>query len=772
MKKWNTAFANLAISYISIVLVIILLLCSVFYIYFSSKYKEELQSRNQLILENTARTIESTVLQRVQQIYLDLSLYSTADLRTFADSPFHTNTSKVMDLQELLKSEVASHSDIVQAVHLYDPRQNVMLSSLYGLKFNADQGDSGVFLADWMSGMRSSKLSSIWTKARLIPEDIFSRLPGTPSNALITYAHSYPFQSSGEASDLIIAIDVKERAVSGIIHNMLPTQYESTFILNPSGDVIMGPDQEALGQQGNYDASITKVLRSESAGGSFGDQISNTSYVVSYQTLPSTGWKIYSAMPASFFYEKSIMVQKLILGICLTAILLGIVLSGVWARASYSPIKRLVQKIRDLSGPSPEQGTNEYKLIDTAFIRLSDKVSNLEETLQANSSIIRHNVVMNMLQGTYSREELTEELKFLGISQAYRYFCCLLLDSGETAAGLSSKNMEVITYRMIQWLESVQLPGYHLMAEELPGKRIALILSTNEASDTLLDQFSQRVLSEGKQLFHLDLQLSWGAWVEEMTSIHRSYTEAQTLMKYGYFLPECSILKDRSLLDRENSLDEIPQPLLLRFRDKLHARQLSEVIQAADQLVSTMREGNYPADYCHFILANTVFVYSDYLKSVRYKHPGLGHVDLYHQYIEIHHIQSFRNWLVDSVTTFLDQTGKRNSERALTTIELAKQYIGGHLSGDLSLEAVSAQVFISPKYLSKLFKEELGVTYTDYVTSQRMERAKMLLESDNMTVEQIASTVGYGTAAYFIKKFREMYGCTPGSYLRHSVRQM
>ncbi|MNV75525.1 Arabinose operon regulatory protein [compost metagenome] len=94
------------------------------------------------------------------------------------------------------------------------------------------------------------------------------------------------------------------------------------------------------------------------------------------------------------------------------------------------------------------------------------------------------------------------------------------------------------------------------------------------------------------------------------------------------------------------------------------------------------------------------------------------------------------------------------------------------MSGDLSLEAVSAQVFISPKYLSKLFKEELGVTYTDYVTSQRMERAKMLLESNNMTVEQIASTVGYGTAAYFIKKFREMYGCTPGSYLRHSVRQM
>ncbi|MNV69319.1 Arabinose operon regulatory protein [compost metagenome] len=185
-----------------------------------------------------------------------------------------------------------------------------------------------------------------------------------------------------------------------------------------------------------------------------------------------------------------------------------------------------------------------------------------------------------------------------------------------------------------------------------------------------------------------------------------------------------------------------------------------------------MREGSYPADYCHFILANTVFIYSDYLKSVRYNPPVHGHSDLYNQYIEVRNILSFRDWLAHSAAEFIAHTEKRNSERALSTIDLAKQYIEQHLSGDLSLEAVSAQVFISPKYLSRLFKEELGITYTDYVTGRRMEQAKTLIESSKMTIEQIAGTVGYGTAAYFIKKFKEMYGCTPGNYLRSTAKQV
>lgn len=766
MKKWNSVFANLAISYISIVLVIVLLLCSIFYIYFSGNYKEELRSRNQMILKNTAQTIETTVLQKAQQVYLDISLNKSIDVRLFADASIRNNHGKVMDLQEFLKAEVISNSDVVQAVHLYYPRQNMLLSSLYGLTYNAGQNSRMAYLADWFEGMRSLKQSSLWTPTRLVPQDIYSNLPDNGSHALMTYAHSYPFQASGENSDVIIAVDVKESAISEVIRNMMPSQYEGTFILNRSGTTISDADKAKLGQQGAYDASSIKAEAGSDSG-----TIDQASRVVSYHTLPSTGWKMYSVAPSSSFYEKSIFIQKLILGICLLVILIGIVLSAVLARASYSPIKRLTAKIRGLLDHAPEHDTNAYRLIDKAFVKLNDKVISLEETLEANSSVIRHNVVLGLLHNGYTREEWMEERPFLGLSNEYNRCCCLILNSNEAVDRLSSREMQYAMYRIINQLEAVSLPDSRMIAEALPDKKVVVMVCAGQESDDLLEHIYRFVLSEGKEQFRLDVQISCGCWVEEMTDIHRSYNEALTCMKYAYFLPDTAILKDRKLLDRENSQDEIPQAILAKFKDKLHARQPQELAMALEQLVAAMREGMYSADHCRFILVNTVYVYSDYLKSVRYKHPEQENLDLYNQYARLRHIGSFQEWLVDSATAFMTRMEKRNSERAVSSTEAAKQYIQDHLSEDLSLEAVSAKVFLSPKYLSKLFKEEIGVTYTDYVTGQRMERAKALLEKNNMTVEQIASTVGYATTAYFIKKFKEMHGCTPGNYLRSTAKQ-
>lgn len=770
MKKWNSVLARLAYSYVSIVLVIVLLLCSVFYIYFSRSYKEELQTKNQMIVENTARTIENSVLERVQKMVVDLSLDRSADLRLWADSSIPMHNSSMLDLQQQLKAEVASNADIVQAVHVYDPQQNMMLSSQYGLIYNANNREIAVFFADWMNGMlQPGHSSSLWTPNRWIPDDIFSGLPGEHGHSIITYAHRYPFQSSGKASDLIIAIDAKESAIQGIIQNMMPSHDEYTFIGDRSGNTILGSDRGFVNLHRDADPGIA---HNHAEAGSFSGTIDNTSYVVSYQTLPATDWIMYSAIPARLFYEQSLVVNKLILGISLLAILIGLLLSGLMAKASYSPIKRLVGTIKSLSGQPPEQPVNEYKLIDTAFTRLNDKVNILEEALEANSPIIKRNIVLNILRNHAPDAELADKLSLLGLSRVYRYYCCLLLNSGQAIAPLSSGNMQMVMSQMIQQLESVRLPGTHIIAEELPDKKIAVILCTDQVSDTLGDELSQLVLSEGGKPFGLHFQLSWGSWVNDISHIHHSYIEAETLMKYAYFLPEHAVLKDRRLLEREDCVDEIPQSILLRFKEKLYARQPQAVAAAVDELMTVMRDGGYPADYCHFILANTVFVFSDYLKSVRFKHPAQGHIDLYKQYIEIQNIDEFRQWLLDTVNTCIALTEKRNSERALSTLELAKQYIENHLSEDLSLETVSSKVFISAKYLSKLFKEELGMTYTDYITSRRMERAKTLIESNNMTIEQVASTVGYGTAAYFIKKFKEMYGCTPGNYLRHMAKQL
>jgi YesN/AraC family two-component response regulator len=93
-----------------------------------------------------------------------------------------------------------------------------------------------------------------------------------------------------------------------------------------------------------------------------------------------------------------------------------------------------------------------------------------------------------------------------------------------------------------------------------------------------------------------------------------------------------------------------------------------------------------------------------------------------------------------------------------------KRYISENLANDLSLTRLSEYTTLSNCYLSHIFKESTGVNVVDYITEQRMMRAKSLLETTSINIELVAASCGYGTPHYFSKKFKQYFGLTPRSY--------
>ncbi|WP_379159534.1 helix-turn-helix domain-containing protein [Paenibacillus sp. sgz5001063] len=771
-KNGNSAFANLAISYVTVVMVMVLLLCSIFYMYFPKHYNEEIQKKNQIILESTANYIESSVLQRVQQIYLDLSLGEPVSIDIFAKATLQGNHGSVLDLQDLLKNEVADYADIVSAVHLFYPGPNIMISSDAGLRYLDHERESAATAWSWVDRLQKSGSSFVWTEASKTAQDMYTNLSDDKLvSPVISYAHSYPFHSTGADCDLMIAIDMKEEAISGIIRHIMPSDYKNTFVIGPSGTIISAADKEILGHSAGS-GYINKILSSTAVAASFTDKMNQGSNEVSFHTFPSNNWKIYNITSTDNYYQKSILLQRTVLLICLLAVIVGMVLSGVFTVAIYNPLKRLRDKMKGMFDHTPEPGLNEYTLIDTAINKLTRKVSSLEETLQANSPVIKHNIVLNLLNNSYSDEELVEQLQSIHIPMTYAHYCCMLIDPVSPGfKTLNSQTMQYVLYRMINQLEAADYAGSHIIAEELPDKKVAVIVCTDLAEDELLEQISGFILSEVKHSFDLEFRISLGCWVQRFMDVHRSFDEAKILAKYGFLLPEVSIIKDARLLERESSTNEIPQAVLLKFKEKLQARNIEEITEAIEQLLGQMREGMYSADYCRYIMLNTVSVYSDYLISVRYTPSDHVKINLYNEYTSIHDINGYRKWLTDSIAVCMVHMEKRSDNRTSESIEAVKHYISTHLSEELSLDTVAGKVFLSPKYLSKIFKEETGMNYIEYVTEKRMEKALELMAKHDMTIEQIANTVGYGTTAYFIKKFKEKNGYTPKHYIRQLMEQ-
>ena len=80
------------------------------------------------------------------------------------------------------------------------------------------------------------------------------------------------------------------------------------------------------------------------------------------------------------------------------------------------------------------------------------------------------------------------------------------------------------------------------------------------------------------------------------------------------------------------------------------------------------------------------------------------------------------------------------------------------------MDQIAQQVFINPSYLRAVFKKEIGMTVTDYVTHVRMHTAKDLLGKGNIRLADIAEQIGFNDPSYFSKSFKKFFGYSPSEY--------
>ena len=83
---------------------------------------------------------------------------------------------------------------------------------------------------------------------------------------------------------------------------------------------------------------------------------------------------------------------------------------------------------------------------------------------------------------------------------------------------------------------------------------------------------------------------------------------------------------------------------------------------------------------------------------------------------------------------------------------------------DVGHEAIATKYRLHPGYLSRLFKQEMGETLSEYLLRTKVERAAQLLKADNYKIGEIAGMIGYSTSSYFSVMFKKYTGCSPREY--------
>ena len=112
--------------------------------------------------------------------------------------------------------------------------------------------------------------------------------------------------------------------------------------------------------------------------------------------------------------------------------------------------------------------------------------------------------------------------------------------------------------------------------------------------------------------------------------------------------------------------------------------------------------------------------------------------------------------------------GIRKSEEN-PIIKKVCSFVEQNLSCDISLENAAEYAGVSSFYLSKLFKEEKGETFINYVTDKRLEKSRQLLAETDSSIKEITANVGYNDQNYFSRIFKNKYGVSPKEYRKSNL---
>ncbi|WP_059051149.1 response regulator transcription factor [Paenibacillus senegalimassiliensis] len=123
----------------------------------------------------------------------------------------------------------------------------------------------------------------------------------------------------------------------------------------------------------------------------------------------------------------------------------------------------------------------------------------------------------------------------------------------------------------------------------------------------------------------------------------------------------------------------------------------------------------------------------------------------------------WRDWSLQVI----EQTAKllsRQPAKEKHTMADIVQYVEQHYQADLSLQEIAAQFYVSREYVSRKFKQEFGINFSDYLSQYRIDKAKLLMANPNLKLHEIGEMVGFRDVKYFSKVFKKLTGESPRDF--------
>jgi two-component system response regulator YesN len=700
---------------------------------------------NQLRVEENLRKIDASVSQ-----LLSLPIISRA-------VPVTLGPPDIDLVQELYKNlgAVQSFELGIQDIYLYSLEKDWIISN---------SGINEYSRPEWKEMLKpyaAMKTGSQWISGNTVQ---LQGEGGTVSLQSPLLIKKWPINSLNPRG--LVCVIMSPQQINGLIGD--ESGLGDSFIIDAGNKVIAHGDSAMLGQDLSAERYIAEIGRSPEMSGVLEAESAAGKLSVSYRKSSYNGWIYLSAVPIRAITEEARKIGWTSIIVSVGVLLLTMLLAYAGSRKMYSPVRTIY---RALGNDPAARSRDEFGDISNRIQALRSDHSELKYQMEGQQKQMVELLVRKLMLGEAKASEIQARLGQYSYTARWETKRVLLFEIDRLVGSRFTERDRDLLLFAISNIASEIVPTEQRLPPVIMQDAVLLLVGAGEVSaDAFKDWIfglASSIQFEVKR--YLDVYISVGIsrpffdWREA----HRGYAEGGNALKYRTRLGEEAILFIEDVQPEKGSDLYYPKEVgeeLIQAMKALDADQAAEALSAFMQALS--KEAYDHNDY----QLSLIRLFIDLIRLLQDAGISLhlltdGEQSLFEQLLQFHSARDIEEWFSERIVLpGIRLLEERREQQFRTISDEVKRLIGEAFDTDLTLEKIASSINYHPQYISRVFRQETGVNFTDYLAQYRLEKAKQWLRETDMTVTEIAIQLKYNNPANFIRYFRKLEGMTPGQY--------
>ncbi|MDU2065730.1 MAG: response regulator [Sporomusaceae bacterium] len=402
-----------------------------------------------------------------------------------------------------------------------------------------------------------------------------------------------------------------------------------------------------------------------------------------------------------------------------------------------------------------------------------------EEQLRASVTaalpFIQMSFVYDLISGSIcDKETLRERYRFLGVPVDPSVALVADIDNFRQITRQGTElERQVIKQKVHHYIK--QLLGSDVLVTPLGSDNFIILLSFVESNETMIEKLAREKAALIRDSIATDLNLSVtigiGNYYKEICEIHKSYVEAVAAKRQRFYFGDNQIIHIKDIPHLTEGPLQYPFQYERVLLEQIRCGDRTKAQEALGLLLNEIFSKHASIEIVKACVLELIIVTSRAAVEggASLEKLTLLNFNYLDQLQECTNKQQVEEWLHDLLDKLVDNMLDNRASMNVRVIHKACEYIVRNYHKNISLEEVAQTVHLSPFYFSRLFKQERGYNFVDFLTKVRIDKAKKMLQNSDYTAVRIATEVGYKDASYFSRVFRQAVEMTPNQY-RHAVR--